>query len=199
MELDDAGSVDIAEDRNSAQAQAHQHGGDVVRIETWPVDARAVSLDRDAWIAHIRHVLDRADERDEQVLDAVLDTLRSVEHAGTLSVVDVMTSYDQVQDAYAEALDGWARADQRAADALRALKGAVRDVEAAAAARHLDGGLDAALSALRAAAGAASAPAADPAPWLPTPGHLFNGRCPEPDRPGARDPECPACRALDAR
>lgn len=46
------------------------------------------------------------------------------------------------------------------------------------------------------AALAQSAASGDSAGHLP--GHLYNGDCPAENQPNSRDPDCPACRAMDS-
>lgn len=103
VELDDRGSVDLTDDLAAARAQVREHGGQVVRIETWPEHEHPVSTDRDAWIEHVRRELDRADE---QVVDVVLHVLRDGAPAGAMTVGDVLVNYHQAQENYSEALAG---------------------------------------------------------------------------------------------
>lgn len=77
-----------------------------------------------------------------------------------LAVEEVVVSYDQARQNYSEALAGWSAAEERAAVATRALTDALHQVDAAIAAGHLDGGLDAPRRTLLDAVEAARAPAA---------------------------------------
>ncbi|MEN0070591.1 MAG: hypothetical protein AAGC63_06235, partial [Propionicimonas sp.] len=116
--LDDLGSTDMLDDLAAAQAHVAKHGGDIVRVETWPLHGQLVIPDRGAWIDHVRAATQRVDERDEQVVDVLLTAINGDPATTPVLTVDVMmTNYDQAQANYLEALDGWAHADQRAADA----------------------------------------------------------------------------------
>ncbi|WP_431836524.1 hypothetical protein [Cellulomonas sp. Y8] len=175
-----------------------------VTVASEPGEA-AYDRDVEQAYATVRHVLATLDSDDPEVtLDATTGDLPdpSEQVQGQdevfpgLSVADAVAGYDQAQQNYRQALAGWAEADQRAADATRALEVALGEVEAAITAGHLDGGLDAARDALRAALEAATRAAAPPVVQDGQLQHVYEGRCPEPDAPGQRDPHCPACQAL---
>lgn len=127
------------------------------------------------------------------------ETEHASAQSGDVPLDVALSGYDQAQENYTEALQGWAAAEERAARATTALRSALNDLHAAADAGHLDGGLDAARQALQVAleAATAAAPARRPEPGGGD--HLWNGRCPEPDHPMSRDPDCPACQQLAGR